>query len=185
MDVCLQCFDAVGWAAERASCLCWRGEVQTCIWPSWCHCHSLSLAPIKSRLVLPSWYRLTWVVPDKGPLNGCVCVCVCVCVHLPDRSEFRSTADRIGTTSSRYRRRDRRTWRYCDTGLTSRTRPPPYLLPTTPFAAAQSASEKKIENREYLANLQARAWLSRALCAPGQHTARRRRRCTRQSHSCL
>ena len=20
------------------------------------------------------WYRLTWVVPEKGPLNGCVCV---------------------------------------------------------------------------------------------------------------
>ena len=53
-------------------------EVQTCIWPSWCHCHSLSLASVKSRLVLPFWYRLTWVVPDKGPLNGCVCVCVCV-----------------------------------------------------------------------------------------------------------
>jgi len=29
-------------------------EVQTCIWPSWCHCHSLSLAAVKSRLVLPS-----------------------------------------------------------------------------------------------------------------------------------
>ena len=28
--------------------------VQTCIWPSWCHCHSLSLASVKSRLVLPS-----------------------------------------------------------------------------------------------------------------------------------
>ena len=27
------------------------GKVQTCIWPSWCHCHSLSLAPAKSRLV--------------------------------------------------------------------------------------------------------------------------------------
>jgi len=26
--------------------------------------------------VLPFWYRLTQVVPDKGPLNGCVCVCV-------------------------------------------------------------------------------------------------------------
>ena len=26
-------------------------EVQTCIWPSWCHCHSLSVAPVKSRLV--------------------------------------------------------------------------------------------------------------------------------------
>ena len=51
-------------------------EVQTCIWPSWCHCHSLSLAPVKSRLVSPFWYRLTWVVPDKGPLKGCVCVCV-------------------------------------------------------------------------------------------------------------
>ena len=53
----------------------WR-EMQTCIWPSWCHCHSLSLASVKSRLVLPFWYRLTQVVPAKGPLNGCVCVCV-------------------------------------------------------------------------------------------------------------
>ena len=44
-------------------------NVQTCIWPSWCHCHSLSLASVKSRLVLPFWYRLTQVVPDKGPLN--------------------------------------------------------------------------------------------------------------------
>ena len=53
-------------------------EVQTCICSSWCHCHSLSLASVKSRLVLPFWYRLTWVVPEKWPLNGCVCVCVCV-----------------------------------------------------------------------------------------------------------
>ena len=49
-------------------------------------CHSLSLASVKSRLVLPFWYRLTRVVPEKGPLNVCVCVracvraCVCVCV---------------------------------------------------------------------------------------------------------
>ena len=47
-------------------------EVQTCIWLSWCHCHSLSLAAVKSRLVLPFRYRLTWVVPDKGPLSGCM-----------------------------------------------------------------------------------------------------------------
>jgi len=53
-------------------------DMQTCIWPSWCHCHSLSLASVKSRLVLPFWYRFTWVVPEKGPLNVCVCVCVCV-----------------------------------------------------------------------------------------------------------
>ena len=79
----LQCFDAVGWAAGRASglykmsggVLVWLSvwsEVQTCMWPSWCHCHPLSLASVKSRLVLPFWYRLTWVVPDKGPLNVCV-----------------------------------------------------------------------------------------------------------------
>ena len=48
-------------------------EVQTCIWPSWCHCHSLSLASVKSRLVLRFCYWLTRVVPKKGPLNGCVC----------------------------------------------------------------------------------------------------------------
>ena len=52
-------------------------ELQTCIWPSWCHCHSLSLASVKLRLILPFWYRLTWVVSGKGPLNGHVCV-VCV-----------------------------------------------------------------------------------------------------------
>ena len=52
--------------------------MQTCIWLSCCHCHSLSLASVKSRLVLPFWYQLTRVVPEKGPLNGCVCVSVCV-----------------------------------------------------------------------------------------------------------
>ena len=72
------------------------------IWPSWCHCHSHSLAVSETvsgsgtswaicsrqitmpaphhsvfyRLVLPFWYRLTRVVPEKGPLNGCVCVYV-------------------------------------------------------------------------------------------------------------
>jgi len=35
----------------------------------------LTLASVKSRLVLPFWYRLTRVVTDKGPLNVCVCVC--------------------------------------------------------------------------------------------------------------
>jgi len=81
----LQCFDAVGWVAGRASglskqsggVLVWLSvwsEVQTCIWPSWCHYHSLSLASVKSRLVLPFWYWHTRVVPEKGPLNGCLSV---------------------------------------------------------------------------------------------------------------
>jgi len=60
------------------SWLSFWSEVQTCIWPSWCHCHSLSVASVKSRLVLSFWYRVTWVVPGKGLLNVCVCVCVCV-----------------------------------------------------------------------------------------------------------
>jgi len=30
----------------------------------------------KIQIGLPFWYRLNRVVPDKGPLNGCVCVCV-------------------------------------------------------------------------------------------------------------
>ena len=44
----------------------------------------LSLASVKSRLVLPFWYWLTWVVPEKGPLNSvrvCVYVCVRACVR--------------------------------------------------------------------------------------------------------
>jgi len=82
---CLQCFDTVSWAAGRhpvceklsGGVLAWLSlwnKVHTYIWPSWCHCHSMSLASMKSRLVLPFWYRLTWVVSDKGPLNVCVCV---------------------------------------------------------------------------------------------------------------
>ena len=66
----------VGWQEGHLACknnlsggvLAWLSvwsEVQTCIWPSWCHCHSLSLASVKSRLVLPFWYRLTRVVLDK------------------------------------------------------------------------------------------------------------------------
>ena len=45
-----------------ATCLLFRSEVQTCIWPSWCHCHSLSLSWVKSRLVLTFWYWLTRVL---------------------------------------------------------------------------------------------------------------------------
>ena len=35
----------------------------------------LPLASVKSRLILPFWYRLIRVVLDKGPLNVCVCLC--------------------------------------------------------------------------------------------------------------
>jgi len=38
----------------------------------------LSLALVKSRLVYLSGIGSPGVIPEKGPLNGCVCVCVCV-----------------------------------------------------------------------------------------------------------
>ena len=57
------CKNLSGWVLAWLSV--WS-EVQTCIWPSWCRCHSLSPVSVKSRLVLPLWYRLTWVVPEKG-----------------------------------------------------------------------------------------------------------------------
>ena len=72
-------------ACEKLSCgvLAWLSvwnEVQSCMWPSWCHCHSLSLASVKSRLVYLS--GTSSPVPEKGPLNGWVCVYVCVCVEI-------------------------------------------------------------------------------------------------------
>ena len=68
------------WPVKKLSggvlaCLSVWSEVQTCIRPSWCHCHSLSLASVKSRLALLFWYRLTRVVPDEGQLNVCTYVC--------------------------------------------------------------------------------------------------------------
>ena len=47
---------------------------------------------------------------------------------------------------------------------------------------AESASEIFLIG-EYMAKLQVRAWLSHAICMPGQHTAKRRRKCTRQSRN--
>jgi len=48
-------------------------DVQICIWPSWCHCHSLSLASEKIQIgftfLVPAH---PWVVPEKGPFNGYV-----------------------------------------------------------------------------------------------------------------
>jgi len=72
----------VGWQEGHPACKKteWWGtgvvwsNVRACIWPSWCHCHSLSLASVKSRLVFTSlvlWYWLTWALLEKGPLNVC------------------------------------------------------------------------------------------------------------------
>ena len=87
--LCFQCFDAVGWAAGRASGLYktewWGAGVVICL-ERGAYLHMAQLMPLplavscSSKIqigFLPFWYRLTRVVPDEGSLNGCVCVCVC------------------------------------------------------------------------------------------------------------
>ena len=72
-------------------------KVQTCIWPSRCHCHSLSLAPVNPDWFLPFWYLLTWVVPDKFQKSSKTVVRVCGAVRcaaksLHSRDTWRSTS---------------------------------------------------------------------------------------------
>ena len=59
-------------------------EVLTCIWPSWLHCQPLSLASVKSRLVLPFWYRLTRVFQKRAA--KWVYLCTFVYTDLPVRN---------------------------------------------------------------------------------------------------
>ena len=82
---CLQCFDTVGCAAGRASGLQkteWWGAGMVICLEQGADLHMAQLMPLpltvscfsKIQIGLPFCYRLTWVVPDKGPLNVCVCV---------------------------------------------------------------------------------------------------------------
>jgi len=82
----LQCFDDVGWATGRASGLQkLSGGVLAWLFV-WSNVHTAQLMPLpltvscfsKIQIGLPFWYRLTRVVPDTGPLTGCVCVVVVV-----------------------------------------------------------------------------------------------------------
>jgi len=74
---CFQSFDAVGWAAGRASGL-WKLRsgvlAWLCVWGTdlLMPLPLTVFASVKSRLVLPFWYQLTRVVLEKGLLNGCV-----------------------------------------------------------------------------------------------------------------
>jgi len=100
--LCLLCFDAVGCAAGRASSLqknwvvgCWCGY----LFGSRCRfAHGPADAIVtvscssKSRLVLPFWWRLTRIVPYKGPLNGCCCCCCC-CLHYAVKTFAVATAE--------------------------------------------------------------------------------------------
>jgi len=81
------------WYCPSALWRCWlggrKGIQPVKIWVVWCWHGYLSrmrcrfaYGPLtiscssKSRQVLPFCYRLTQVVPDKGPLNGCSLSCI-------------------------------------------------------------------------------------------------------------
>ena len=83
----------VGWQEGHPACTKLSGgvlaflsvlsEVQTCIWPSWCHCHSLSLASVKSKLVFSFLVLAHPGSPGQRAVKRvCVCACVCVCVSV-------------------------------------------------------------------------------------------------------
>ena len=67
------------WGAGMVICLERRADL-----------HMAQLMPLpltvscfsKIQIGITFWYRLTWVVLDKGPLNGCVCLCMCVLLLL-------------------------------------------------------------------------------------------------------
>jgi len=65
----------------------WGAGVIICLWRG-AHLHTVQLMPLpftvcsfsKIQIDLPFWYRLIWVVPEKGPLNVCMCA-VEVCLQ--------------------------------------------------------------------------------------------------------
>jgi len=54
-------------------------EVQTCIWPSWCHYHSLSLASVKSIQI--GFAFLVPAHPGSPGKRAVKRMCVCVCLY--------------------------------------------------------------------------------------------------------
>ena len=81
----------VGWQEGHPACVknwvvgCWHSYLsgarcRLAYGPADATASHSSLASVKSRLVLPFWYRLTLVVVDIRPLNVCVFVCVWMAV---------------------------------------------------------------------------------------------------------
>ena len=51
--------------------ICMEQGANDCIWSSSCHCHPIVSCSGKIQNGLPFWCRLTQVVLEKRPLNGC------------------------------------------------------------------------------------------------------------------
>jgi len=72
----------VGWQEGHLACKKLSGEVlawlsvwgeeqMICIWSSWCHCIPIISSSSKIQNGLAFWCRLTRVILEKKPLNGC------------------------------------------------------------------------------------------------------------------
>ena len=62
----------VGWQEGHPAWLSVWSEVQMiCMWSSWFHCHPIISCSSKIQNGLHFWCRLTLVVLEKRPLNGC------------------------------------------------------------------------------------------------------------------
>jgi len=55
----------------------WSKVQMICIWSCWCHCHPIISSSSKIQNGLLFWCRLTQVVLEKRPLNGCSSVVLC------------------------------------------------------------------------------------------------------------
>ena len=66
-------------------------EVQTCIWPSGCHCHSLSLDSVKSRLVFTARCYASAVLA--------MALCLSVCLSITSRCSTKTAKRRITQTT--------------------------------------------------------------------------------------
>jgi len=93
--MCLQCFDVVGWVAGMAklsggvlASAAWLsvwGEVQICIWPSWCHWHPcFSKIQIGFTFLVPAYPSNPRQSPEGRKMDVCVCVCLItfICTEL-------------------------------------------------------------------------------------------------------
>jgi len=106
--LCLQCLTLlVGQQEGHPTCKKLRGgvlawlsvwsKVQTCIWSSWCHCHSLSLASVKSRLVFTARCYASALLAMG--LCLCPCLCLSVSVSVTSRSSTKTAKRRITQTT--------------------------------------------------------------------------------------
>ena len=102
-DICIQCLDAAGSVARRASWLQWYTGIVVCLEQGVDDLHMVQLMPLpphhlcfrKMPNSLSFWYRLAQVVLEKWLLNECCCYVIIVADVIGSLSV---TGNNVGTT---------------------------------------------------------------------------------------